>query len=330
MRRREFITLFGSSVAAWPVVARAQPRERVKRVGVLLTYDESDTEGRARIAAFRASLQKFGWVEGGNIHIEYRWASTNRDSIQRFAEELVVLQPDLIVAQNTPATAAILRYTRSIPIVFFQASDPVGSGFVASLPQPGGNVTGFIDVEASLAGKWVELLKEIAPRVARIAFLFNPATATYSDYYLSRFRAAALSFGVEAVAAPVADKSEIASVIAAQGSEPNGGLIVMPEASMGFHREEIVSQSARRRLPAVYPYRYYTGLGGLASYGIDLLDQYQRAATYVDRILKGEKPSDLPVQQPTRFELSINLKTAKMLGLEIPVTLLARADEVIE
>ena len=218
--------------------------------------------------------------------------------------------------------------TRTIPIVFFQTSDPVGSGFVASLARPGGNVTGFIDLEASLASKWVELLKEIAPHVARAAFLFNPTTAPYSDYYLSRFKVAAPQFGVEAIAAPVHNASELSSAIAAQGRGPSGGLIVMPETSMAFHRAEIVSLAARYRVPTVCPYRHF--IDCLLSYGIDLLDQYQRAATYVDRILKGEKPSDLPVQQPTKFEMVINLKTAKALGLIVPPSLLARADEVIE
>lgn len=328
MQRRQFLALLGIGTAVLgPRLARAQA---VRRVGVLLTYGEGDAEGQARISAFRAGMRALGWTEGANLKVTYRWANTDPDQIRRFARELVDQQPDLIIAQNTPTTTAVLNNTRSIPIIFFQASDPVGSRLVASLPRPGGNVTGFIDIEASLAGKWVELLKEVAPRVGKAAILFNPATATYADYYLDRFKAAAQALGIEPMEARVRDRSEIASLIAAQGRERTSGLIVMPEASMGVHREEIVAQAARHALPAVYPYRYFAGLGGLLSYGIDLLDQYRRAPTYADRILKGEAPANLPVQQPTRFELLINLKTARALGLDVSPTLLARADEVIE
>ena len=332
MRRRDFIGAFGGALtsAAWPLATRAQQDGRTRRIGVLMTYAEGDAEGQARFAAFRANLEKLGWAQGRNIQVDLRWATADRSLIQRSAKELVASQPDLIVAQNTPATAAILQHTHSIPVVFFQASDPVGSGFIASLPRPGGNVTGFIDLEASLAGKWIELLKELAPRVAKVALLFNPATATYSEFYLSRFKAAAPSFGMTAAAAPVRDKSEIASVIAAMAKEPTSGLAVMPEASMGFHRIEIVSQAARHKLPTVYPYAYYVRIGGLMSYGIDLVDQYGRAATYVDRILRGELPAELPVQQPTKFELTVNAKAVKALDLTVPTSLLARADEVIE
>jgi putative ABC transport system substrate-binding protein len=331
MRRREFFGLL-SGAAVWPFAARAQPSERMRRIGVLLTYAEGDAEGQARFTAFKANLKKLGWVEGRNIRIDLRWATIDRTLIQRFAKELVASQPDLIVAQNTPTTAAILQHTRTVPIVFFQASDPVGSGFIASLPRPGGNVTGFIDLEASLAGKWVELLYEMAPRVGKIALLFNPTTATYFEYYLSRLKVAASSLGIAAVAAPVRDKSEIASVLGTLAGEPASGLAVMPEASMGFHRIEIVSQAARHKLPAIYPYAYYVRLGGLLSYGIDLIDQYGRAAAYVDRILRGEQPAILPVQQPAKFELAVNAKAAKALGLTVPPSLLARADadEVIE
>jgi putative ABC transport system substrate-binding protein len=327
--RRAFIAAAGGVLACgvfWPLAAHAQ--ERMRRLGVLMTYGEGDAEGQARYAAFRANLQRLGWTEGSNIRIELRWATTDRDLIRRAAGELVATAPDLIVTQNTPATAAVLQVTRDIPIVFMQASDPVGSGFIASLNRPGGNVTGFIDLEASLAGKWVELLKEIAPRVRKVALLFNPGTATYSDYYLSRLDVAARSFDM--TPAPVRDKSEISSVIAVLAREPASGLAVMPEASMGFHRLEIITQAARHHVAAVYPYPYYVRLGGLASYGIDLIDQYGRAATYADRILRGEKPAELPVQQPTKFELAINAKTAKALGLAVPPGLLARADEVIE
>ena len=250
--------------------------------------------------------------------------------MQRFAKELVALQPDLILSQSTPTTAALLQQTRTIPIIFAIVADPVGSGFVASFPRPGGNVTGFTNMEPTMAGKWLELLKEIAPRVARVAFLFNPATAPYAEYYLNPFKAAAASFAVEAIAAPVRDTSELESVVAAQAREPNGGLIVMPDTFMTAHRVEITSLAARYRLPAVYPFRFFAELGGLLSYGNDLIDNFRRAATYADRILKGAKPSELPVQAPVKFELVINLKTAKALGLDVPVHLQQRADEVIE
>jgi ABC-type uncharacterized transport system substrate-binding protein len=241
--------------------------------------------------------------------------------MQRFAKELVALQPDLILSSSTPTTAALLQQTRTIPIIFAIVADPVGSGFVASLPRPGGNVTGFISMEPTMAGKWLELLKEIAPRVNRVALLFNPATATFAEYYLNPFKAAAASLGVEAIAAPVHDTSELESVAAAQAREPNGGLIVMNEDFTIAHRAEITALAARYRLPAVYPFRFFAELGGLLSYGNDLTDNFRRAATYVDRILKDAKPSELPVQAPVKFELVINLKTAKALGLDVPFLL---------
>ena len=250
--------------------------------------------------------------------------------MQRFAREIVEQRPDLVLTQNTPTTAAMLQQTRSIPIIFATSSDPVGSGFVASFARPGGNVTGFIDMEASLAEKWLGLLKEIAPRVARVAFLFNPETAPFAEYYLNPFRAAAPSLAVEAIAAPVHDTSSLEAVIAAQAREPSGGLIVMPEAFLNVHRAEITSLAARYNLPTVYPWRFYTKLGGLLSYGIDLPDNYRRAAINADRILKGAKPNELPVEAPVKLYLVINLKTAKELQLEVPLSLLIRADELIE
>jgi ABC-type uncharacterized transport system substrate-binding protein len=314
MKRREFITLLGGAAVAWPTAARAQQPERMKRIGVLMGYPESDSEAQTKIAAFQDGLQKLGWTEGRNTRIDTRWATpADAESMERFAKELVALQPDLILSSTTPTTAALLQQTRAIPIVFATVADPVGSGFVASFPRPGGNVTGFVVFEASLAGKWLELLKEIAPRVNRIAF-----------------KAAAASFAVEAIAAPVRDRSELESVVSAQAREPNGGLIVMPDSFTDLHRAEITSLAARYRLPAVYPRRIFTEVGGLLSYGIDQLDNFRLAATYADRILKGEKPADLPVQAPTRYELVINLKTAKALGLDVPVHLQQRADEVIE
>ena len=331
MRRREFITLLGGAAVAWPTAARAQQPERMKRIGVLMGYPESDSEAQTKIAAFQDGLQKLGWTEGRNIRIDTRWAApADAESMERFAKELVALQPDLILSSTTPTTAALLQQTRAIPIVFATVADPVGSGFVASFPRPGGNVTGFVVFEASLPGKWLELLKEIAPRVNRIAFLFNPATATYAEFYLNPFKAAAASFAVEAIAAPVRDRSQLDSVVSAQAREPNGGLIVMPDSFTDLHRAEITSLAARYRLPAVYPRRIFTEVGGLLSYGIDQLDNFRLAATYADRILKGEKPADLPVQAPSKYELVINLKTAKALGLDVPVQLQQRADEVIE
>jgi putative ABC transport system substrate-binding protein len=332
MRRREFLGVIGGAAAvAWPLAARAQQSERVRRIGGLMGYAENDPEAQAQIAAFRDGLQKLGWAEGRNTRIDTRWAIPgDTGSMQRLAKELVALQPDLILSSTTPTTAALLQQTHTIPIVFATIADPIGSGFVASFPRPGGNVTGFVITEGSLGGKWLELLKEIAPRVNRVAFLFNPATATYAEYYLNPFKAAAASFAVEAIAAPIRDTSELESVVAAQAREPNGGLIVMPDSFMIAHRVEITSLAARYRLPAVTPFRFFAKLGGLLSYGVDLTDNFRRAAAYVDRILRGDKPADLPVQAPTKYELTINLKTAKALGLDVPVQLQQRADEVIE
>jgi ABC-type uncharacterized transport system substrate-binding protein len=330
MKRREFVALLGGATA-WPLAVHAQQSERVRRIGVLMGYAESDSEAQAQIAAFRDGLQKLGWTEGRNTRIDTRWATPDdADSMQRFAKELVALQPDLILSHTTPTTTALLQQTRTVPIIFANVGDPVGSGFVASFPRPGGNVTGFNVSEPTMAGKLLELLKEIAPRVARVAMLFNPATATYSEYWLNPFKAAAASFAVEAIVAPVHDVSEIESVVAAQAREPNGGLIVMPDSFTIAHRVEITLLAARYRLPTVYPYRLFAKIGGLLSYGPDLTDNFRRAATYADRILKGDKPSELPVQAPVKFDLVINLKTAKALGLDVPPHLQQVADEVIE
>jgi len=329
MRRREFITLLGG-VVAWPITAGAQQTDRMRRIGVLMGLAESDREGQTFVAAFREALQKLGWAEGGNIRIDYRWTGLDTELIQRFAKELVTLQPDLILTQSTPATTELLRQTRTIPIVFGLVADPIGSGFVASFPQPGGNITGFVTMEPTMAAKWLELLKEIAPRTARVAMLFNPATAPYAEYWLNPFKDAAASFAVQAIVAPVHDASELESVIAAQGQEPNGGLIVMPDTFTTGHRLEITSLAARHRLPVVYPYRVFAETGGLLSYGDDLTDNFRRAASYVDRILKGEKPAELPVQAPVKFELVINLKTAKTLGLDVPLQFQQRAEKIIE
>ena len=331
IRRREFIGTLGGAAATWPLAARAQQPDRVRRIGMLMGFAESDLEGQAYVAAFREGLQKLGWAENRNMRIDTRWSPPpDAEATQRFAKELVALQPDLILSHNTPTTAALLQQTRTIPIIFATVADPVGSGFVASFPRPGGNVTGFTTMEPTMPGKWLELLKEIAPRVARVAMLFNPTTATYAEIYLNPLKAAAASFAVEAIAAPVHDTSELEAVVAAHAREPNGGLIVMPDGFLNAHRAEVTSLAARYRLPAVYQYRYYTELGGLLSYGNDPLDNCRRAASYADRILKGAKPSELPVQAPVKFELVINLKTAKALGLDVPLHLQQLADEVIE
>jgi putative ABC transport system substrate-binding protein len=331
MKRREFITLLGGAAAAWPVAARAQQPHRMRRIGVLMGFPESDSQAQSYIAAFRDRLQKLGWTDGRNLQIDTRWAiPAEASSMQRLAKELVALQPDLILSHTTPTTAALLQQTRTIPIIFAVVTDPVGSGFVTSLPRPGGIVTGFTLVEPTMAAKWLQLLKQIAPHVNRVAMLFNPATATYADYFLKPFKAAAPSFAVEAIAAPAHDKSEIESVIAAQAREPNGGLIVMPDSFTDVHRVEITSLVARYRLPAIYAFRFFAVIGGLLSYGADYRDNFRRAADYVDRVLKGGKPADLPVQAPSKYVLVINLKTAKSLGLEFHPQLLATADEIIE
>jgi putative ABC transport system substrate-binding protein len=327
--RREFITLV-SGAAAWPVAARAQQPAGMRRIGVLMGYAESDPDGRVFVAAFREGLQQLGWLEGRNIRIDARWAALDAEAMQRFAKELIALQPDLILSQTTNSTAALLQQSRTVPIIFANVADPVGSGFIASLARPGGNVTGFVLSEPTMAGKWLELLREIAPRVKRAVLLFNPATAPFAEYFVEPFKAAALSSGVEAIRATVHDKSELETVIAAHAHEPDSGLIVIPDAFLNVHRVEMTSLAARHRLPAIYPYRFYPEVGGLLSYGNDVVDNYRRAAAYADRILKGAKPSELPVQAPVKFELVINLKTAKALGLDVPMFLRQRADEVIE
>jgi putative tryptophan/tyrosine transport system substrate-binding protein len=331
MRRREFVALLGGAAVVWPFVAGAQQLDVVRRIGVLMGFPESDSQAQSYIAAFRDGLQKLGWTDGRNVRIDTRWVTpAEADSMQRFAKELVALQPDLILSNTTPTTTALLQQTRTVPIVFATVADPIGSGFVAAFSRPGGNVTGFTVSDDALGGKWLDLLKEIAPRVARVAILFNPAAATYAEFWLNPFKAAAPRLAVEAIAAPVRDSSELESVVAAQARESNSGLIVMPDSFTDAHRVEITSLVARYRLPAVYAYRFFAVLGGLLSYGPDLTDNFRRAATYVDHILKGGKPADLPVQAPTKYVLVINLKTAKALDLTIPPTLFARADEVIQ
>jgi ABC-type uncharacterized transport system substrate-binding protein len=332
MKRREFIKLLGVAAAGWPLAAHAQQGGQMRRIGFLLGGADDDPQTVAGLTAFRTALGELGWIDGRNIQIDYRFAATNADRMRAFAKELVALQPDLIVGQSTPVTAALQRETKTIPIVFVIVSDPVGSGFVASLPRPGGNITGFINIEASLSGKWIEMLKEVAPQVRRAALLFNPQTAPYFAFYQQPFEAAARSNGVEPIAAPVHSAGDIEHVFESLGGRPDTGVILLPDifTTTKINLDAIISFGARTRVPTIYPYRYMVAAGGLISYGIDSADLYRRAPVYIDRILKGAKPADLPVQLPTKFELAINLKTAKALGIDIPATLLGRADEVIE
>jgi len=327
--RREFITLLGGA-AAWPTGVRAQGTERMRRIGVLVGSAESDPESMPRVTTFERGLTELGWVSGRNVLIDYRWAAGEPANMQALAKELVELQPDVLLASSTPVVAALGRETGTIPIVFVVVSDPVGSGFIKSLSRPGGNMTGFINIESSLGGKWLELLKELAPRISRVAVMFNPETAPHAEYYVRPFEVAASSLAVKPSTVPVRSVTDIEQAIFDLGRAPASGLIVLPDTFTTVHRRVIISAAANSNVPAIYPFRYMAGDGGLISYGVDLIDLYRRAAPYVDRILKGGKPADLPVQQPTKFEFAINLKTAKSLGLDVPPTLLARADEVIE
>ena len=330
MKRREFITLLGGAAAAWPLAARAQQRERIRRIGVLMAYAEGDKEAQAWMAAFRDGLEKLGWMENGNVRIDYRWATAEVAQIQQQAKELVAQQPELILSSGSPTTLALVHQTRTIPIVFANLVDPIGQGLVASMSKPGGNVTGFVNLEGSIIGKYLELLKEIAPHVTKVALFYNPDTATYAHIYLDPFKAAAESLGMKATTPQFRSIAELETVMAAQAREPNAGLVAMPDGFNTANRVPIASLAARYRLPAVYPTRPFADAGGLMSYGNDVSDNYRRAASYVDRILKGERPSELPVQFPVKFELVINLKTAKALGLDVPLFLQQRADEVIE
>jgi putative tryptophan/tyrosine transport system substrate-binding protein len=331
VRRREFIALIGGT-AAWPVAAWAQQSERMRVIGVLMGYSETDADTQANLAALREALQQLDWVEGRNIRFNIRWPiPVDLGSMQRSAKELVELQPDLLLSEITPTTAALLQHTRTIPIVFVRVSDPVGSGFVASFPEPGGNVTGFTSIEPTMPTKWLQLLKEIAPRVTRVAVLFNPATAPYAtEFFLKPIKSAASSLAVEAITVPVGDTSDMESVIAKQAGTPNGSLIALPDSFMDVHRAEVTSLAARYHLPAVYPFHQFCEAGGLLSYGNDQIDNYRRAAAYIDRILRGAKPSELPVQAPVKFKLVINQKAANALGLTLPSSLITRADEVID
>src|SRR5919204_1418686 len=332
MRRRDFISLL-STVAAWPLAvqaATARPSEGVRRIAMLSGFAATDPEAQARLSALRQGLKELGWSEQRNLSIDSRWSTGERDQMQTFARELIELKPDLIVGMTTPAVAALVQETQSIPILFVNIVDPLGRGLISNMARPGGNVTGFLNFEFSMGGKWLELLEQMVPDVKRVALLFNPDTAPYAGSFMRVAAAAAPSFGVELSAAGVHDDSELERAVTDCAAKPAGGLIVLPDAFTTNHRELIVALAARHRLPAVYPLRVFAVSGGLISNGGDPIDIFHRAASYVDRILKGANPGDLPVQAPSKFELVINLKTANALGLTVPPMLLARADEVIE
>jgi putative ABC transport system substrate-binding protein len=328
MRRREFIAGLGGA-AVWTLAARAQPAERVRRIGVLMVLDENDPAAKPRLSAFTQALADLGWIDGRNVRMDLRWAGGDINRIRALAQELVSLQPDIILSNSTAVTAAFQRETRTIPIVMVNVSDPVANGFVAAFNQPGGNITGFATLEASLGGKWLELLAEIAPGLKRAAIMFNPDTAPVSSYMPS-FETAARSLKVVPIIAPVHSDVEIETAIIALGREPRGGLVASPDGLVINHGAPIISAAARNNVPAVYWHTDFARDGGLLSYGPDQVDTFRRAAPYVDRILRGTKPGDLPVQFPTKFEMAVNLKTAKALGLAVPASILLRADEVIE
>ena len=328
MKRREFITLLGGAAVAWPLAARAQTK-RMRRIGVLMGLVANDPEAQSRVVAFENGLRELGWVKGRNLSIEYRWAGDG-NLLRDDAAELLAMAPDLILANSTPVTAALREHSGAVPIVFTQVTDPVGQGVVPNLAHPGGNLTGFTSFEFSIGTKWLEALKQTAPRVTRVALVFNPQSAPYADLFLRPVEAAAPSFSVASIRAAVRDPADVDRVFDALAREPNGGLVVLPDISMINYREAIIALAARHRVPAIYPFRFFAASGGLMSYGTDVTEVFRRAATYVDRVLKGTTPGELPIQTPTKYELIINLKTAKALGLEVPPTLLARADEVIE
>ena len=328
MKRREFIGLIGGTMAStWPRGTRAQQSERARLVGVLSGQAESDPESKRRMVMFREGLQEFGWIEGRNIKIEFRWANADAGRMQAQAEELVNLKPDALLCSSTPTLKALHQATRTVPIVFVTVSDPVGDGFVASFQRPGGNVTGFSNFEPAMAGKWLELLKQVAPQTQRVKVIFNPSIFPY-PIFLDALRSAAANFSIETDLARITDVSEIEPAVAT--AKPGSGLLVGPDAFSLARRDLIINAAAQHRVPAIYPYRVYTAAGGLLSYGVDLSAPYRPAAAYVSRILNGEKPADLPVQAPIKFELTINLRSARALGLNVPAALIALADDVIE
>ncbi len=331
MRRREFFAILGGAAVAWPVAARAQSQKRMRLIGRLAGAPESDKNAQRRFAAFKEGMQKLGWIEGQNVRYEVRWGAGNRDRISAYAKELVQMVPDLLFTNGTPSTAALHEYTKTIPIVFAIVSDPVGDGFVASLSQPGGNVTGFITFYPEMVGKWLETLQEIAPQIKRTALMFNPRTAPFArlDYLRPLFEQAARHLAIEPIMSPVHDVAEIKTSIESMARTPGGSLLIMPDGFTLAHRSLIIERTASHRLPAMYPFGIFASDGGLIAYGVDMVDLNRRAANYVDRIFKGAKAADLPVQAPTTFDLVINLKTAKQLGLTIPPTVLYQATKVI-
>jgi putative ABC transport system substrate-binding protein len=330
VKRREFISLLGGAGAAWPLAAHSQPHERIWRIAMLSGLAANDPESRARLAAFEQGLKELGWMEGRNLQIDFRWSTGDTAEMQTFAKELVALKPDLIVGMTTPAVAALVHETKTIPIVFANIVDPLGRGFISDMARPGGNVTGIINYEFSMGGKWLETLKQVAPAVRRVAVLFNPDMAPYAPSFVRQVELSAPSLAVEWIAAVVHDDAELERTVADFAAEPAGGLIILPDVFTVGHRDLIIALAARYRLPAVYPQRAFAVSGGLISDSGDPTDIFRQTASYVDRILKGEKPADLPVQVPNKYELVINLKTANALGLTIPRSLLATADEVIE
>jgi putative tryptophan/tyrosine transport system substrate-binding protein len=331
VKRRHFITLLGGATAAWPLTARAQQPNRVWRIAMLQPLAPDDPEAQLRIATFRRRLQELGWIDGQNVRIDYGWAPGDTNRMRAQAAELVRLKPDVIVGAATPVVVALQAETQTIPILFVQVFDPVAAGLVTSLAHPGGNLTGITNFESAIAGKWLELLKQVSPQVARVAILYYPKTAPYAGSYLRLLAAAAPSFALELVDTPVHDAADTQSAINAFAQQQaNGGLLVFPDVSTAFHRDLIIALAAKHRLPAMYPFRYFALSGGLVAYGIDSADSYRQIASYVDQILRGRKPEELPVQAPVKFELIINVKTAKALGIEVPAMLLALADEVME
>jgi putative ABC transport system substrate-binding protein len=330
MRRREFVILLGGMAAAWPLSARAQPARTMRLVGVLIDYAESDPDSQSLVAVFRDQLAKLGWTEGSDLRIEVRWSAGSADRVRTFAKELVDLRPDAILGRGTPETIALARETQTIPIVFAATSDPIGSGLVASLAHPGGNISGFTNVESTVGGKWVELLKEIAPQTTHVALLFNPATAPPVQFYLPSIQAAATSLAIQASTAPVHATDGIEGVIATLARDPGGGLIVMPDTFNVTNRGLIIALAARYGVPLVSNNPLFVESGALITYGVDFTELFRQAAGYIDRILKGASPADLPVQNPSKFNLVVNLKTAKALGLTVPLVLQQQADALIE
>jgi putative ABC transport system substrate-binding protein len=328
--RRQLISALGGAVAAWPLAPRAQQGEQVRRIGVLNALTESDPQQQTQDTAFRQRLSELGWIDGRNIQVDYRWGAGSLGRVQLLAKELVALNPDVLVGVTTPATAALQRETKTIPIIFTVVSDPVGSGFVASLSNPGGNITGFINIEGSLAGKWVELMHEVAPSVSRVGIMYNPSTAPYAKYYVDAFRAGASALSISPVEAPVHSAAEAEAFMIKFSGEDGSGLVVMPDTSVVLYRQTIIAPAERFHLLTIYPFGFFVSEGGLMSYGIDIADLFRGTATYIDRVLKGAKPNELAVQLPTKFELVVNLKAAKTLGIKFPQTVIARADEVIE